>query len=800
MIKLVNVNKYFNRHKKNQIHVINNVNLTFDKTGLVALLGASGSGKTTLLNTIGGLDKVNKGKIFIDGKRINTKISYKCDKIRNLNIGYIFQDYKLVEDATVYDNIKIVLNMLNIKSKKEIDERICYVLDKVGMLRYKNRPVSMLSGGERQRVGIARAIVKNPSIILADEPTGNLDSKNSLEVMKIIKAISKERLVILVTHEVNLAKFYASRIIEIVDGEIKKDYFNNNSDDLDYSLDNNIYLKDFEYKEKLNFDNNNISIYKENKDSLNLSLVIKNGNIYIKNNTKATITVIDDDSNIELINDNYKKIKSVDIDKYDFDFDKIKFNKKIKYTSIFNIVTLITSGFKRVFNYSILKKFLLLGFLFSGAFIMYSVSTISASMRVRDKDFVSINKNYLIATIKKLNVEDYLSYENITDVDYILPGNSIVNFRVKYNDYYQSFDHLDFLRCSLVDSNKINEEDIVYGRHIKKDNEVIIDKLALERMFDETHYAKMIGINDFNDMLNRKISLDNMDDFIIVGIVDIGSPSIYVKKDNFINILYNSNDEYEKEIQDYSLLFDKIELKEGRMPENDYETIVNISNKDMFPINKTINYKINDNKLTVVGYYDTKYDYNYYLVNNNSIKYYLINNSSDMVIMPYNEESVISEFKDKKINIRDSYEVSKKEYINERKEFVNGSIVVSIVILIISLIEIFLMIRSSFMSRVKSVGIYRAIGVKKIDIYKMFFGEIFSITTVSSVPGIILSAYILRILASIKLLSSIFEVNIFLVLVSIIFVYLFNILVGLIPVFNTIRRKPAEILSRYDID
>ena len=185
-------------------------------TGLVALLGPSGCGKTTLLNVIGGLDKVNSGKVFVNGQRITRRSSGRIDKIRNLSIGYIFQNYNLVENMTVFENVAVALRMAGVKDKKEIEEKVNYVLEKVGMYRYRNRYADMLSGGERQRVGIARAIVKNPAIVIADEPTGNLDSKNTLEVMNIIKSISQEKLVILVTHEESLAKFYASRITRYI--------------------------------------------------------------------------------------------------------------------------------------------------------------------------------------------------------------------------------------------------------------------------------------------------------------------------------------------------------------------------------------------------------------------------------------------------------------------------------------------------------------------------------------------------------------------------------------------------------
>ena len=236
MVKLERVNKFFNKRKKNEIHVINNTSIDMQSQGMIALLGPSGCGKTTLLNVIGGLDKVNSGQVFINGQRITGRRTAKIDQIRNLNVGYIFQNYNLVDNMTVFDNVAIALQMVGVKDKKEIEDKVNYVLEKVGMYRYRNRYADMLSGGERQRVGIARAIVKNPAIVIADEPTGNLDSKNTLEVMNIIKAISADKLVILVTHEEKLADFYASRIIRILDGKVVSDELNDHANNLDYRI------------------------------------------------------------------------------------------------------------------------------------------------------------------------------------------------------------------------------------------------------------------------------------------------------------------------------------------------------------------------------------------------------------------------------------------------------------------------------------------------------------------------------------------------------------------------------------
>ena len=804
MIELKNVNKYFNRHKKNQIHVINNANITFPSKGLVALLGPSGSGKTTLLNAIGGLDKISSGSIYVDGNNISGISTNKIDAIRNLNIGYIFQDYKLVENMTVFDNVALPLKINGLKDEEEIKRRVIYTLEKVNMERYKNRPVNMLSGGERQRVGVARALVKNPKIIIADEPTGNLDSKNSLEIMNIIKSISKSFLVVLVTHEEELAKFYADRVIELKDGIITNDYENKNAKTLNYEIENHIYLKDYQEINNIKKDNISIDIYRDNHEDIELRIVCKNGNIYIETNREEKVEVIDNNSSIELINDHYKEIDKVEIDDNTFNIESND-NYKPKYSSIFKLGSFISYGFKKLLTYPLLKKILLGGFFLSGMFIFYSVSSITATLDINDESFISMNKKYLVAQTYNLSVEDYLTYEKLDNVAYLLPSNSIVTFEIKYDKFLQTQFASGIISGSLSSLEDVNSNNIIYGRMPVKDNELVLDVMLVNKFLKDAR-SKQAGFNKIEDILNHEITLKNMS-FIVVGIGNKNEPNIYANKNLFINILANSiknsYEEVDNNYVDYNLLLNKnVKLVKGKLPINDYEIIVNINNERFMPLNKNIDISINGNKLKVVGYYESinGNNINAYLTNNNMVKYNLIKNANILTIYSKDNEKTINYFKDNKMKIYSSYDYSKEEYMKSIHETTVNTLIASGVILGISLIEILLMIRSSFLSRIKEVGVFRAIGVKKSDIYKMFSGEIFAITIVASFTGIAFMAYILNVVTEIPYIGDMYIVNLFTIGLSLLIVLAFNLFVGLLPVFNTIRKTPAQILSRFDVD
>ena len=215
MIRVKKLNKYFNKGKNNELHVLN---LEFENNGLVVILGESGSGKTTLLNTIGGLDVFADGEIDYDGETVNRYSPKKIEKIRNDKFGYIFQNYYLLMDNSVEYNVKLALSVYDM-TDEEKQERTEYVLDALNMGRYKKKLVSELSGGQQQRVSIARALVKAPSIILADEPTGNLDSRTTVEVMGLLKNSCRNyhQTILMVTHNESLAR-NCDRILHIEDG------------------------------------------------------------------------------------------------------------------------------------------------------------------------------------------------------------------------------------------------------------------------------------------------------------------------------------------------------------------------------------------------------------------------------------------------------------------------------------------------------------------------------------------------------------------------------------------------------
>ena len=221
MLKLKNIVKEYPTGDS-KVVALKGVNIEFRKSEFVSILGHSGCGKTTLLNIIGGLDQYTSGDLIIEGKSTKDFKDGDWDSYRNHSIGFVFQNYNLIPHQTVLSNVELALTLSGV-SKTERHERAKAALEKVGLGDQLNKKPNQMSGGQMQRVAIARALVNDPEILLADEPTGALDTETSVQIMDLLKEISHEKLVIMVTHNPELAEEYSTRIIRLVDGNIVDD-------------------------------------------------------------------------------------------------------------------------------------------------------------------------------------------------------------------------------------------------------------------------------------------------------------------------------------------------------------------------------------------------------------------------------------------------------------------------------------------------------------------------------------------------------------------------------------------------
>ncbi len=822
MIRIEKVNKYFNRKKANEIHVVDNTSLELPDIGIVTLLGASGSGKTTLLNVIGGLDKINSGKIFVDGEKITKRFSGKIDSIRNAKIGYVFQNFNLIDDESVFDNVAIALKMIGIRNKEVIRKRVNYCLEAVGIYQFRFKKASDLSGGQRQRVAIARAIVKNPQIIIADEPTGNLDSSNTLEIMNLIKKLSGERLVLLVTHEEELAGFYSDRIIRIRNGKVESDNENDNTGKLNYQLDNRIYLHDMPVQSSIQSRGLELNLFSDRELNGRINIAVRGGNLFI--DTKNKFSIIDETGNIELIEGNYTELDKSIFESSAFNYSAFLPKKhKVKYKPIYTLLNSTGKGLKNIRNYRFLRKLLLLGFVISAFFAFYAVSNIIGVKTVKKDSYMASNPHYITLSNPKKNDKIAGKLKKIKGVTYVLPGESFRSFEMPMNDYFQTSGLFSKLPGSVVSAKMLSGNEVFKGRTVKKSTDIVVDKMILKK-FLGNKFGNIIGLDTYEKFIGRTLRVQGLPDFRIVGISNTESPSIFVKDGILTDIVSNAPGITASNVQDPDIMTpgagepgdgednsdDKVKnyglakgivLKKGKTPIGDFETLVNEYHKDEYKIGRAVNKKMAGRKLTVVGYYTSKdQQEDSYFVSKRTILLNDFHKNNKVTVYSKDPEGTVDQLNEKGYSPTLNTEHEKKAYMEVRKKTLRSALTLAAVILLISLIEIYLMLRASFLSRIKEVGTLRAIGLKKSDIYKKFAGEIIAINLITSVIGIGAMYYILSNVIKVSdSFASNYAVNPVVAFLTFAILLIFNLMVGLLPVAAVMRKTPAQILARSDV-
>lgn len=803
MIKLRNVNKYFNYKKRNQIHVANNISLDFPTTGLVCLLGPSGSGKTTLLNLISGLDKAHSGSIEIDGRIVEKEKDWTY--LRNYKFGYIFQNYLLLPEFSVYENLEFSLKPYKL-SIEEVERRIDYALRAVGMEKFKYRMPSELSGGQQQRISVARALIKSPDIYIADEPTGNIDEKNTTQVMNILKKLSVKSLVILVTHERRLAEFYGDRIIEIKDGLIIRDYENDAKAALKSFDDNNLYLQEFE---KTSNDLEDIEInyfYQEqNKNKLKIDVIFKNNTYYIQaNGGKQKVEFLDDTSEVKVIDAKIPELNIEDALKTEFHLEKIGFEKD-KFSSALSFKDKVRMSYNNIRNLKFIQKIMLFIFFVASIFFTYGITMYNDSNFVDEKSFLTYHRDLIRIESKHLeNLNELNELKAITKTDYLIPHYNLTRITSIYVDeFYQRNQQVYITTPSVFPLDTISEEKIMYGRLPNNPYEIVLDSYLADELL-KLNEIRNLGIKLPEQFIGLAYT-ERFANYTIVGIVKNNNPIMYLNsegyklfalnkalvRENNLFVLYD--DAYLKNINIFKAgIEEKANASELELSENQ----ILVSQKLAIDLEGR-NLKVGGFEYEVVGTYQTdiSYETSFYIQKQHLDKIYDIAMlmQDDLFIVSGDKVSDIKRLEEHNFKVYDVYDTHYDARLILDKNYT--ALFYSSIFVLFSLIFLYFIMRSSVASRTYTIGVFRALGVSRQSIFKLFLIEIGLITLISSLTGVILVSIVISRVNSIYYLI---YYPLYVPIVTFALIYLLNSLIGILPVLPYLRKTPAEILSKYD--
>lgn len=808
MIKLEHITKYYNKNKINQFIVCKDISLTFDNVGLVVVLGASGSGKTTLLNVISGMDKFDKGRLIFDDvvfERYNHK---KWDLIRKHKIGYVYQNYHLLKELSVYKNIEPVLKMQGITDEIAIRDQVLRLLNTVGLASYADRLVKQLSGGQQQRIAFARALANNPEIILADEPTGNLDGKTTIELMNVIREISKTRLVILVTHEQMLCDYYADRIIEIENGAIVKDFPNDQTNRLDFIQEHIINLQDFE-KTTIQSDSLNVSRYsdKSSSQTLDIDLIERNQTLYVKihSNSLKRTKYIDSDSEIIIQNgppENFPNENPFVLD------EMVPISSSKTERSVFSFKDTLRYAYRKLNVFHGGGKLLFLALMLVGIIVSISIGLIGEIYHV-EQPYSTVHPNYITVNFDRSEYLEVLAIESVVGVDQLVLVNQPFPFIISTGDYYEVRTSIRVI-AQPIDIQFFDETKLIYGE-LPQGYDIVIDKSVADDIIRQNAYR---GIQDYDDVLNCQFKLQTSGDdthlsvesalyFSISGIADDNSKSVWMKEELMYSLIAPT-------LIDYRILGDHFEILSGNLPTSDREGMLNDNYPSVLAGNIPSNIGNSLGSYNICGVFQYLVDGVSYNFQNIMVtfsdyimsRYFTVEYSRDfhfsLLVYATDVESTLLALKEAGYSATANvYEPTIAQTIklqeNQNFYFLGfGGI-------LMSAFSIFLIMRSSLISRMYEVSVYRSIGISRKEIRRIFMVEIILTTSFSSVIGFLLMFLLLTQAKSSLIQVSITHFTGWSVLFGILGLYAINVAFGLIPINSLLQKTPSNIMKQSDL-
>ncbi len=759
MLEIRNIKKSYKTGTFIQ-HALKDVSISFRPNEFVAILGPSGSGKTTLLNIIGGLDRYDSGDLVINGKSTKKFSDSNWDSYRNNCVGFIFQSYNLINHLNILENVEMSLTLSGV-SKKVRKQKALDALKQVGLIDHAYKKPNQLSGGQMQRVAIARALVNEPDIILADEPTGALDSTTSVQIMELIKEIAKDKLVIMVTHNKELAYDYANRIIELKDGELINDTnpHEQSKNNQEYKIRKtamsfftalSLSFKNIETKKGRTF----LTAFASSIGVIGIALILSlsNGfNIEVEKFEKdalSSLPIMISEQTVEMDEDSLAKMRdSFKIDNNSYPSEEVIYIQKdmVEDTTHTNIINQEFIDYIEKIN----PKYV------SGISYMRLVS-INALSKAKD-GYKIIDNSYLTTLPKSLDEKQNDVVEDNYD---LLKGKFATN--------------KDEVVLAIDSKNRVNEKLLeMLGFDLSKDNftfDEILNKeikvvLNDDWYIDNNNY--FIPNFNYEELYNNKNNLTLKIVGIIRGKEDaklVSASSGIAYTESLIDYIVENNSKSKIVLKQKELDYNILTGEQFR-EEKDKDTVLSYLGNDNLPILVNIFPRNFDSKDEIIKYLD---DYNETKLEEDKLLY------TDMA-------SLISSLSG---SIMDAITIV--------------LIAFSSISLVVSCIMIGIITYISVLERTKEIGILRAMGARRKDITRVFNAETIIIGLCSGLLGITM-ARILVFPANIIIynatgLDNVAKMNPLHALLLLIISMLLTVLGGLIPAKVASRKNPVEAL------
>ena len=808
MLKAKKLNKYYRRFAKKPLHVINNTSLEIPETGIIAVIGASGAGKTTLINTISGLDSFKSGSISFDDVTLHHYRTHVADKLRMKNYGFIFQNYYLLENETVYENVKISLDAFDI-SESEKKKRITYVLNQLGIGKYTHKSVSNLSGGEQQRVSIARALVKSPRIIFADEPTGSLDEKTTFNVLNILKKVSQSCAVFIVTHERDIISYYADYILELDEGVVVKEFTPEIAPGKRLAIDKNIYLSELDHIENFNKEDVTLDIYSDHSKTANKSqikIAIKDEKIYLE--SSSDIKVFSNESENHFVEGKPKEIK--DYVNSDFEYDL----PRLDYTD--NHISLKKTFIRGYKNYKSKRP---IKNLFKAVCVLLSVVLMSLLQEyntILNTDlsdtltasngnlYVEINPNAEDMTLLKMRS----ATETLTDAVESSDLNGEIMFDARdsllyqYDGFYQiqnkkfSLPAHDFKTLDYFD-----ESTLVYGRLPQSNFEVIIDEYVLEKFVNDSLLKTVV--TDYGHFVDKKFISNNTEfEFTVSGICRTKSPTIYgYLSTNLARLSYETRAriidlDFAKQL--YPDLFNNVSISRGHYLVNN-----TFSSKDYLYSFMTKDACLNDD--VPFDYVINKEDYSLVkrIVSYEGNYLYICTDGKNETIRGFEqlmkevEKDLAVDGISVKINIENRYQDQYDKAMATPNSIMLILEIVAIIAAVIAFISIAISTYLSMLSQITDIAVYRSLGYSRLNLGFTYFIELLLIALKYILIGGLLTFIVMFFMDIIPLIEFTLMTPFYQFLAVLGIAILAILLIGIVPIFIVFKRTPANLYNRF---